>query len=103
MHEHPERTETIFVEQELDKSKADRFREEIALFCDPPPIEEGDTLKIAYRISIAYFGQIVERLEAMLKMAQAGVITKMDYVELEHGRSLVLELGRLMEKLRGVQ
>jgi len=53
---------------------------------------KDDTIDISYKFDIEYFGNIVERFEAFLKLCEEADLVKMDTKEIQHGRCLIQEL-----------
>lgn len=98
----PQRTETVVFKFTVDKQLYAKHREEIDMFCSDgsryESMIEGDTLNLNYKFYVEYYGMIVQRFNVLLNLIEAGIVVDFNYEELKHGRSLVFELGRLLER-----
>ncbi len=97
------RHEDITITLVLNKSQVDRHLDNLNLIhqdCVLRPVEEGDTLRVSYGIWISYFGRVVECLTAVEKILDdPGVVREAHMIELKHGRSLLLDVQRKLERV----
>ncbi len=89
------RLERLAFHLALDKTKADIHAKDAkrVLGHDLPEVATGDTLKLTYALSIEYWGDVAERLEAMNRiLADTDVVVDISTQELKHGTCLIEEV-----------
>lgn len=104
---YPRRTESISINLLLNKKEADRYSEDIKLILREGrdrKISQHDKLSIDYDFHIDYFGDVAERLEAVNRLvSDSNVLVNCSMEELEHGRSVIRDLFRQIERTIDMQ
>ncbi len=97
----PTRTEAVQLRLTLDRGLAEAHETALETILDGkvPRCQAGDTLKVEYQFSIAYFGNVVAKLKAINEMIASGVATDGSIEELIHGRSLIREVLSQFDRL----
>lgn len=105
----PAREEKFQISLTLNGSKLSQAqRDEVATFVNRnakrlkgPPwrLGETETIDVTYNLDIDYWGQVVQNIEAMLKLYDWASITSASTKELKHGKSLIQDLLCKLEQL----
>lgn len=105
------RTERIAILIELDKSKADTYREQInQILRSPggsgttaPDMSEGDTLKVKYSFTAEYFGEITDNLKTLQSlMSDPDIVVSATVSELVHNECLIEEVLRDIRRVKSI-
>lgn len=97
----PTRTEQVAFQIDLEGKQLQKYQYEIDIITSRPCqlSENVQSLTMNYSFQIEYFGRVAQVLEAILRLRQEGVVVKMNSFEANYGKSLILEIGRMVEKL----
>jgi hypothetical protein len=99
------RTETLSFKVKLDRAGADRHepalrRTQFGRHLDW--LVEGDTLHVDYSCNLHYFGDAERHLRLFEDLlADPAVVVDADVEELDHGKSILVDLVRTIERLQG--
>ena len=95
-----ERNEKLHLRLRVENPAAPELQDAIGAILDTPPVvREGDTLNIDYKLQADYFGSVAKKLGGIIELAERGVAIEADVAELLHGKSLIVEVVRLLDKL----
>lgn len=96
-----DRRESLQIRVRVDEPTRPDLQDDIkaVLGADPPPIVAGDTLNLDYKLEICYFGTVAKKLAAILNLADKGAVIQGGAAELQHGKSLILEVAALLQEL----
>lgn len=101
---YPERIEEIKILFRLDKKTARDHDEAVKLLLEGrphPDIQDGDRLNLSYSFSCLYYGNIVQKLNAVRSMlADRKLVVDVSVQELRHGESIIVSL---LDELRALQ
>jgi len=95
-----ERNERLQLKIRVEGENFQQHKDLIRIICpEAPTVVRGDELVVNYQLNIDYFGGIVEKLQALLELAKAGVFIQGSLAELRHGESLILDIADLVGEL----
>jgi len=97
------RQEKLQFKVTLEKGHYDRYLPEVGKFIDTNNmvIRDGDTVRIDYSVYVDYFGEVNDRLEAILKLMSNGEgIVNCSHTELAYGRCLIEDI---LVKFRSIE
>ena len=96
----PTRTEQVFFQIDIEGKQLQKHKYEIETITNQPcQLPDSAHLSMNYSIQIEYLGRTAQVLEAILRLRQEGVLVRMNSSEVNYGKSLILEIGRTIEKL----
>ena len=90
----PDRYEQLVFNLELRKAESKAHKQDIELIVlGPPEMDNGDTLKLRYQLSIEYWGDVVTKLKAIGRiLADPGVVASVSTEELRHGTCIIQDV-----------
>ena len=99
--EQPSRVEFVEWKFQLDRDQYAKHRDDIGIL-DPPTgktmeLEPNDTLNVTYWLRLEYFGQVVEKLQAVKRLMDSGDVKCVGEREWFHARSVFLETVRAID------
>lgn len=65
-------------------------------------LKNGNDLQVNYRITLEYFDNVNSAISSLLNLCREGVVVDLDYSEAQRGESIILELGRNIERIRKI-
>lgn len=66
--------EKLKIVLEVDKRSLELCLEDVAVFVQPPEIDKDDIFYLTYMIDIKYIGDIVDRLERLIRIMESGAV-----------------------------
>lgn len=99
----PTRTERLRFELWLDKALADEHADDVQTILgkDPPEINSGDTLKVAYEVLCTYWDDCERKLAAVNRLLDVpGLPRWVMLEELNYGHSIIVNVVRQIEALK---
>lgn len=84
----------------LNKPQADLHAKHVEKVLDRKvPVGCEDTLVVNYTVGVDYWGNVADKLDAILHMAEQGIIVESAIEELQHGYSLIIEVVDRLKKI----
>lgn len=74
----------------------------IAKCFDLSLLKTGGNLRLDYKFCIEYFNEVNLGIASLLNLCREGVVVDIDYSEVKHGESLILELGKNIQRIRRI-
>lgn len=96
------REDAITIKMELNEAACTRHAQSVAALIPDfkEQLKKGDLLKVNYKLWVAYFGDVVEKLEAVKAIcSDPDVVRTANCEELEQGRLLVYEAFKRLDEV----
>lgn len=100
----PERLERMTFVMEMDGPTAHRLKDSFRKVVKADPClaakESGTTVEVKYNFDCEYYGGCAEALDGILELTKdESVVSTVSLKELAHGKSLMVDLVKKIEKL----